>query len=68
VRLTRAAVLLLTVTQLLDREWSSRRLRNAALTVREAALERGDVLARVYADVTLEALGPAPSARPPRRT
>jgi hypothetical protein len=66
--LTRAAELLLTVTQLLDREWSSRRLRNAALTVREAALERGDVLARVYADVTLEALGPAPSARPPRRT
>ena len=66
--LTRAAELLLTVAQALDREWSTHRLWNAALTVREVARDRGDVLARVYADVALAALGPTPSARPPRRT
>jgi hypothetical protein len=66
--LTRAAELLLTVAPLLDREWSTRRLWNAALAVRNAACRRDDALARVYADVTLQALGPAPATPPPRRT
>jgi hypothetical protein len=66
--LTRAAELLLTVSQLLDREWSTCRLRNAALTVRDAACRRGDALALTNADVALEALGPAPATPPPRRT
>ncbi|GAB2863936.1 hypothetical protein GCM10027176_77300 [Actinoallomurus bryophytorum] len=66
--LTRAAELLLTVAPLFDREWSTRRLRNAALAVRNAACRRDDALARVYADVALQSLGPAPATPPPRRT
>jgi hypothetical protein len=64
--LVRAAELLLTVAQLLDREWRSGRLRNAALAVRAAACRRDDALAQVKADRALGVLRIAPAVREPR--
>ena len=58
--LVQAAELLLTVAQLLDREWRSGRLRNAALAVRAAACRRDDALARHGADRVLGVLRVAP--------
>jgi hypothetical protein len=66
--LVQAAELLLTVAQLLDREWRSGRLRNAALAVRAAAYRRDDALARVNADRALGVLRIAPAVREPRHT
>jgi hypothetical protein len=66
--LVQAAELLLTVAQLLDREWRSGRLRNAALAIRAAAYRRDDSLARVNADRALGVLQIAPAVREPRHT
>jgi len=66
--LVQAAELLLTVAQLLDREWRSGRLRGAALAVRAAACRRDDALSRATADRTLGVLRVAPAVRESRRT
>ncbi|MDN3351273.1 NB-ARC domain-containing protein [Actinomadura sp. DC4] len=64
--LVQAADLLLALTRLLDREWRSGRLRNAAFAVRAAACRRDDALARVKADRALGCVDPA--VPEPRRT
>jgi hypothetical protein len=66
--LVQAAELLLTVAQLLDREWRSGRLRNAALAVRAAAYRRDDALARMKAGRALGVLRVAPAVCEPRHT
>ncbi len=64
--LAQAAELLLTVALLLDREWRSVRLPNAALAVRAAACRRNDRTARDRAVRTLRILDGAPAEPDPR--
>jgi hypothetical protein len=66
--LAEAAELLLIVAQLLDREWRSGRLRNAAMAVRAAACRRDDALAQVKACRALGVLRVAPAVRESRGT